>query len=408
MKKTREERNDIERKETRDVDQKRKQKIRKNLTNKKKHITDSIEKKKVLSFKEIQLQQQLEHERQQEVERKRFFRQQRKKFTISNMIVPFNVVLRNNSGKLQNKQPRGKYRKQTYIRTTSDQGPKISLRPKYIQSEEEKRNDAEKEEIIKITEEMYNNNRGRGIYYDLNNKIPLIIHDPRLTIQQKKILLLNQSTKELDPNVYNTSDLELFRKLKLRNLPKIMRELIIEESIVMFLEKNKVYTTKYSSTMKLHPNSLINIMINEQKRDSDNPYKQKMTNMNIISDERLSSEQKGILINSVKFQDCDKSKMQNNEIKRINELYEIYATIPTDQLVLEKKKQTVRDIFLNINLFYNRFSILVQDYKNINVNKKENEDITKKKVNNNNNNKNNKNKNKHKKITTITNQTTKI
>ena len=324
------------------------------------------------------------------------------------MIVPFNVVLRNNSGKLQDKQPRGKYMKQTYIRTTSDQRPKISLRPKYIQSEEEKRNDAEKQEIIKITEEMYNNNRGRGIYYDLNNKIPLIIHDPRLTIQQKKILLLNQSTKELDPNVYNTSDLELFRKLKLRNLPKIIRELIIEESIVMFLEKNKVYTTKYSSTMKLHPNSLINIMINEQKRDSDNPYKQKMTNMNIISDERLSSEQKGILINSVKFQDFDKSKMQNNEIKRINELYEIYATIPTDQLVLEKKKQTVRDIFLNINLFYNRFSILVQDYKNINVNNKDNEDITKKKVNNNNNNKNNKNKNKHKKLTIITNQTTKI
>ena len=80
-------------------------------------------------------------------------------------------------------------------------------------------------------------------------------------------------------------------------------------------------------------------MINEQKRDSDNPYKQKMTNMNIISDERLSSEQKGILINSVKFQDCDKSKMQNNEIKRINELYEIYATIPTDQLVLEKRNR---------------------------------------------------------------------
>ena len=226
MNKTIEERNDIERKETRDVDQKRKQKIRKNQSNQKKHINDSIENKKVLSFKEIQLQQQLEHERQQEVERKRFFRQQRKKFTISNMIVPFNVVLRNNSGKLQDKQPRWKYRKQTYIRTTSDQRPKISLRPKYIQSEEEKRNDAEKQEIIKITEEMYNNNRGRGIYYDLNNKIPLIIHDPRLTIQQKKILLLNQSTKELDPNVYNTSDLELFRKLKLRYLPKIIRELI--------------------------------------------------------------------------------------------------------------------------------------------------------------------------------------
>ena len=91
--------------------------------------------------------------------------------------------------------------------------------------------------------------------------------------------------------------------------------------------------------MKQHPNSLINIMINEQKRDSDNPYKQKMTNMNIISDERLSSEQKGILINSVKFQDYDKSQMQNNEIKRINELYEIYATIPTDQLVLEKRNK---------------------------------------------------------------------
>ena len=39
------------------------------------------------------------------------------------------------------------------------------------------------EEIIKITDEMYNSNRGRGIHFNLNNKIPLIIHDPPLTIQ---------------------------------------------------------------------------------------------------------------------------------------------------------------------------------------------------------------------------------
>ena len=32
---------------------------------------------------------------------------------------------------------------------------------------------------------MYNNNCGRGIYYELTNKIQLIIHDPHLTIQQK-------------------------------------------------------------------------------------------------------------------------------------------------------------------------------------------------------------------------------
>ena len=130
-------------------------------------------------------------------------------------------------------------------------------------------------------------------------------------------------------------------------------------------------------------------MINEQKCNSENPYKQKMTYMNILLEVRLSPEQKGILVNSVKFQDFDKSKMQINEIKSINELYEIFATIPTDQLVLEKKKQTVRDIFLNINLFYNRFSILVQDNEKINVNKRKHEEITNKKLNNNNNNNNN-------------------
>ena len=48
----------------------------------------------MLSFQEIQFEQQIAHEKEQATERKRFFRQQRKKFTITNMLVPFNVVLR--------------------------------------------------------------------------------------------------------------------------------------------------------------------------------------------------------------------------------------------------------------------------------------------------------------------------
>ena len=57
-------------------------------------------------------------------------------------------------------------------------------------------------------------------------------------------MLLTKNTNNLDPTVYTNSDLELIRKLKLRNLPRTLRELIIEESIVMFLVKNNVYTKK--------------------------------------------------------------------------------------------------------------------------------------------------------------------
>ena len=93
--------------------------------------------------------------------------------------------------------------------------------------------------------------------------------------------------------------------------------------------------------------------------------------------------------------------MQSNEIQRINELYETFATIPTDQLVLENKKQTVRDIFLNINLFYNRYSILVQDNKILNINKRKDEEIRNKELNNNNNNDYNNSKKQHKNNKTL-------
>ena len=396
MQDKRKDRSNIEMKEQRESNNKRKHEKREKQSKQYQNITNLIDNNKVLSFRDIQLMQQIEHERQQNAERLRFFRQQKKEFTISKMLIPFNVLLRKNSRKLQGKQPRGKYMKQTYIRTKSAQKPKHFKKTNCIQSKDKKNNAEQNKHIITITEELYKNNSSRGIYYELNNKIPLIIHDTRLTAKQKRILLLTKNTNNLDPTVYTNSDLELIRKLKLRNLPRTLRELIIEESIVMFLVKNNVYTKKSSSTMNLHPNSLINIMINEQKCNQDNPYKQKMTYINIISDERLTSEQKGILLNSVKFDEFDKSHLQSNEIQRINELYETFATIPTDQLVLENKKQTVRDIFLNINLFYNRYSILVQDNKILNINKRKDEEIRNKELNNNNNNDYNNSKKQHK------------
>ena len=67
------------------------------------------------------------------------------------MLIPFNVVLRKNSRRLQDKQQRGKYRNQTYIRTSSNKKTKPSIKKRYLELENETSSDEEKSYIMQIT-----------------------------------------------------------------------------------------------------------------------------------------------------------------------------------------------------------------------------------------------------------------